>query len=47
MDQQIINGIKEIRAIKGLTQNDMASILGVNRATYINIEAGKRDLTVN
>ena len=47
MDQQIINGIKEVRAIKGLTQNDMASILGVNRATYINIEAGKRDLTVN
>lgn len=46
MDQRILNGIKEIRAIKGLTQNDMASILGINRATYMNIEAGKRDLTI-
>lgn len=43
---QIIEGIKTIRISKGLTQEDMASILGVNRATYMSIENNKRDLTV-
>lgn len=44
---QIIETIKAVRTSRGMTQEEMASILGVTRATYINIESGKRELTVS
>ena len=43
----IINKIRDVRISKNLTQEQIAAKLGVNRATYINIESGKRKLTID
>lgn len=42
-----VNGgyIKNLRIEKGLTQQEMAWILGISRPTYIFLEQGKRELT--
>ncbi len=42
----IANKIKELRNSKGITQEDIANRLGVSRPTYIDIESGKRSLTI-
>ena len=46
-NKQIIANIKSIRNSKNLTQENMAETLGINRATYINIEAGRREITLD
>jgi transcriptional regulator with XRE-family HTH domain len=38
------NNIKKIREIKNLTQEHIASELGISRQTYIMIESGQSDL---
>lgn len=42
---KVVENITNIRKARGLTQEHVADVLGMNRATYINVEAGKRDLT--
>ncbi len=43
----IVNKIRDMRVAKNLTQAQMAEALNINRATYINIESGKRKLNVD
>lgn len=43
----IVNKIRDIRVAKNLTQEQMAKALDINRATYINIESGKRKLNID
>lgn len=38
--------IKKIREEKGLSQGEVAKVIGVSRPTYVAIEQGKRDLTL-
>jgi transcriptional regulator with XRE-family HTH domain len=38
--------LKGLRKFKGLTQQDMAEILGVTRVTYVNWENGKRAMPI-
>jgi transcriptional regulator with XRE-family HTH domain len=45
MISEVVNNIEKMRMTQGLTQEQMADILGVSRITYINIKNGKRDLT--
>jgi transcriptional regulator with XRE-family HTH domain len=42
---KIAKNIGRIRNARGFTQAQIADALGVSRATYINMENGKRDLT--
>jgi transcriptional regulator with XRE-family HTH domain len=41
----VVNNVERIRCAQGLTQEKVAEVLGVSRATYINVINGKRDLT--
>ena len=41
----VVDRIETIRSSQGLTQEHVADVLGVSRATYINVSKGKRDLT--
>ena len=41
----VIKNIEKIRSSHGLTQEQVAGVLGVSRATYISVTKGKRDLT--
>ena len=41
----VIDSVESIRSAQGLTQEQVADILGVSRVTYINATKGKRDLT--
>jgi len=43
----VVSNVERIRALQGLTQEQVADALGVSRATYINIKKGKRDLTTS
>ena len=43
----VANKIEKIRTARGLTQEQVAGVLGVSRATYINVKNGKRDLTTS
>jgi len=40
------NNIEQARLASGYTQEQVAHAIGVSRPTYINIESGKKDLTV-
>ena len=42
---EVVKNIENIRNARGFTQEQIANVLGLSRATYINIEMGKRDLT--
>jgi transcriptional regulator with XRE-family HTH domain len=42
---KVIENITNIRSTRGFTQEQIAGVLEMSRATYINVEAGKRDLT--
>jgi len=44
---KVSENIEKIRNTRGLTQAQVADVLGVSRATYVNVEAGKRDLTTS
>ena len=41
------NNLRRARKERGLSQEEVARALGVSRPTYINIEAGKKELTVS
>ena len=41
MNEKVENSLKEYRKQKGLTQEELAKILGVSRQTIISIERGK------
>jgi len=41
MGEAILNKIKEYRAKRGLTQEDLAKAVGVSRQSIISIERGK------
>ena len=41
----VANNVENIRLTHGLTQEQVADVLGVSRVTYINVTKGKRDLT--
>jgi len=43
----VVSNIEKIRTARGLTQEQVADVLGVSRATYINIKKGARDLTTS
>jgi len=45
MANVIVNNIEKIRDEKGLTQQNIADIIGVTRATYNKVEKGTRELT--
>jgi transcriptional regulator with XRE-family HTH domain len=42
---EVANNVERIRSLRGLTQEQVADVLGVSRATYISVAKGKRDLT--
>jgi transcriptional regulator with XRE-family HTH domain len=42
---EVTNHVEKIRSSRGLTQEQVADVLGVSRATYISVTKGKRDLT--
>lgn len=39
--------LKNIREEKGLTQEKVASLVGISRSTYCHIESGERGVTVS
>jgi putative transcriptional regulator len=43
----VVNNIETIRNEHGLTQEQVADVIGVSRVTYINVTKGRRDLTTN
>ena len=47
MSGQISSNIAQARHARGLSQEQVASVLGVSRPTYISIETGKKELTLN
>jgi transcriptional regulator with XRE-family HTH domain len=44
---EVAENIEKIRNTKGLTQEQVAGVLGLSLATYINIKKGTRDLTIS
>ena len=46
MSGQISDNITQVRRARGYSQEQVARTLGVSRPTYVNIESGKRELTV-
>lgn len=38
---------RDLRAVRGYTQEEVATALGMSRATYIQLEKGMRDLTIS
>ena len=42
---EVVKNMENIRLAHGLTQEQVADVLGVSRITYINVTKGKRDLT--
>ena len=45
--QREANNLRQSRMERGLSQAEVAKTIGVSRPTYINIEAGKKELTVS
>lgn len=45
MNYELVSRIKSIRETKGLTQQEVASMTGLSRPAYTNIERGKRDIS--
>jgi DNA-binding XRE family transcriptional regulator len=46
MNGNLANNIEQARLAHGYTQEQVAHAIGVSRPTYINIESGKKELTV-
>jgi len=44
---EVASNIEKMRTSLGLTQAQVAGVLGVSRVTYISVEKGKRDLTIS
>ncbi|MFI3269192.1 MAG: helix-turn-helix transcriptional regulator [Rikenellaceae bacterium] len=45
--RNILDNIKEIRMLKGITQEDIAYVLNVDTSVISNIEKGKREIRVS
>lgn len=43
---EVTKNIEKIRLARGFTQEQVAAVLGVSRATYIKVKNGNRDLTI-
>lgn len=43
----VLQNLVKLRTNRHLSQEQMAEIIGVSRPTYINIESGKRELTIS
>ena len=43
----VIKNIERLRSSRGLTQEQVAGVIGVSRATYISVAKGRRDLTTS
>lgn len=41
------NNLKQARLARGLSQDDVAEVIGLTRPTYALVEAGKRDVTLS
>ena len=39
-----MNRLRELRNARGMTQQDVANSIGVNRSTYANYESGRREV---
>ena len=44
---EVFNNIEKLRIERGITQEQIADVLSISRATYINIKNDKRDLTIS
>jgi len=42
-----INNIEKARSLRGYSQEQVARALGISRPTYVNIESGKKELTIS
>jgi len=47
MTNVVVDNIEKLRIAKGLTQKNVADILGITRATYNKVENGTRELTMS
>ncbi|MDO4611620.1 MAG: DUF4065 domain-containing protein [Candidatus Saccharibacteria bacterium] len=47
MSGQVSNNIMRARQARGYSQEQIAKAIGVSRPTYINIETGKKELTIS
>ena len=47
MSGNLSNNIEQARMARGYTQEQVARAIGVSRPTYINIESGKKELTIS
>jgi len=47
MNVNMSNNIEKARTLRGYTQEQVAHALGVSRPTYINIESGKKELSIS
>ena len=47
MNANHISNIEKARSLRGYSQEQVARALGVSRPTYVNIESGKKELTIN
>jgi len=47
MNGSVSNNIEKARILRGYTQEQVARALGVSRPTYINIESGKKELSIS
>ena len=45
--RKVANNLRQARVKRGITQGEVARAIGVSRPTYVNIEAGKKELTVS
>ena len=43
----VTNNIEQARLARGYTQEQVAHAIGVSRPTYVNIESGKKELTIS
>jgi DNA-binding XRE family transcriptional regulator/uncharacterized phage-associated protein len=43
----VANNIEQARLARGYTQEQVAHAIGVSRPTYVNIESGKKELTIS
>jgi putative transcriptional regulator len=44
---EVVTNIETLRNANGLTQEQIADVIGVSRVTYLNVTKGRRDLTTN
>ncbi len=45
--KEIGNYLKQLRKLKGVTQEEVAELIGVQKSTYANFESGRTNMTLN